>query len=544
MLRRMLKRIVLSQDQAARAGTSYSSTSSGASSSARDQSTHTSKVLGAVDSAAAGVARSKLLTSAAKRNGGPLRGARPTITIATATETLPAPVPVPAAVLSLASPKPSKPFAPVRKTPDINATDAPLLLLTSSETKPTAVPSRGRTTSPRARVGRPPSPRRSPRSPLSRSPSPRRSGTAVRAAAVDASSWPAAARPAASRVGGDFSPAVADKDGTCKHGSREVGTLDASGTPPLTPASPVPSPAMAISAGSSSFNVPFFGSRYGRDDDGGDLSEKGDEVGPSLPPARDNGASPAEHGEIPPVRGSGAGTPLTPAKLVVPVDDGERTETAAAAPAVERSSGDGDNKRPRIDVGHGDFGRIVKGAQPGVLRAAFITNVRQRRAVAVGEGCALVQAARVALGGSEGCVGARSPLQEIGIIGEGSFGIVSGATHSFLPGEFAVKRLKEGADKNARYCARVEMIVMARLTKNLHPNIIRAVSIDDRAAAVGMPILLPRANGDFGQVLNYGGWTMLAKDPHPNIIGAVSIDDRAAAIAMPILLPRAHGDFG
>ncbi|CAM9511466.1 unnamed protein product [Ectocarpus sp. 13 AM-2016] len=265
-------------------------------------------------------------------------------------------------------------------------------------------------------------------------------------------------------MGRDISFAVSNEDGTWKHGSREVGILDASGTPPLTPASPVPSPAIAISEGSSSINVPFFGSRYGRDDDDDDLSEKGDEVGPSLPPARDNGASPAEHGEIPPVRGSGAATPVKQAEIVVPVDDGERTETAAAAaPMGVRSSGDGgNNKRPRIDVGHGDFGRIVKGAQPGQLRAAFITKVRQRRAVAVGEACALVQAAGVALERSEGGVGERSPLQEIGIIGEGSFGIVSGATHSFLPGEFAVKRLKEGSDKNARYCARVEMIVMAR----------------------------------------------------------------------------------
>ncbi|CAB1099438.1 unnamed protein product [Ectocarpus sp. CCAP 1310/34] len=204
---------------------------------------------------------------------------------------------------------------------------------------------------------------------------------------------------------------------TCKHGSREVGTVDASGTPPLTAASPAPAPAIAISAGLSSFNVPFFGSRYSRDDDDDDISEKVDE----------NGASPAEHGEIPPVQGSGATTPVKQAKIVVPVDDGERTETAAAAaPVGERSSGDGGNKRPRTDVA-----------------AAFITNTRQCRAVAVGEACVLVQAARIALGGCEGCVGARSPLQEIAITGEGSFGIVSGATHSFLPGEFAVKRLKE-----------------------------------------------------------------------------------------------------
>ncbi|CAN0110554.1 unnamed protein product [Ectocarpus fasciculatus] len=507
----MLRRIVLGEGQAAPAGTSYSNTSSGTSSGASggagDLSTHTTKVLGAVASAAAGVARSHLLTSAAKLSGGPPRGARPAITIATATETLVAPVPVPAPVVSLTSPKPAEPFAAVRKTTDINTADAPLLLTTTSETKSTAVPSRGRPTSSRARVGRPPSPRRSSRSPSSRSPSPQRSGTAVRAAAVGASSWSAAARPAASRVGGDFSSAAEGKGATSKQGSRDVGTLNnTSGTPPLTPASPVPSAAAAISAGSSSNNAPFFGSSYGRDDDDGDLSEKGDEIVLSLPPVGDNGASPAEHREIQPVRGSGTGTPLLQARVAVPVHAGETTETPATAALVGvRSSGDGDNdSRPRVDVGLGNFSPIVKGAGPGQLRAAFISNVRQRRAVAVGEACALVQAARVALGGSGstggggGGGGSGSVLQEGGIIGQGSFGIVEGASHSFLPGEFAVKKLKEGASKNARYCARVEMVVMARLAKNFHPNIIRAVSIDDRAAAIGMPILLPTAHGDFG----------------------------------------------
>ncbi|CBJ30193.1 hypothetical protein Esi_0179_0040 [Ectocarpus siliculosus] len=130
--------------------------------------------------------------------------------MATATETLTAPVP--SAVLSLTSSKPSEPFAAVCKTTDnTTTTDVIPLLLPSSETKSTAAPSRGRSTSPRARDGRPPSPRRSPRSP-SRSPSPQRSGTAVRAAAVGASSWSAAAGPAASRLGGHFSSAAAVKN--------------------------------------------------------------------------------------------------------------------------------------------------------------------------------------------------------------------------------------------------------------------------------------------------------------------------------------------
>ncbi|CAN0471414.1 unnamed protein product, partial [Ectocarpus sp. 8 AP-2014] len=129
--------------------------------------------------------------------------------MATATETLPAPVP--SAVLSLTSPTPAEPFAAVCKTTDSTTTDVTPLLLPSPETKSTAAPSRGRSTFRRARDGRPPSPRRSPRSP-SRSPSPQRSGTAVRAAAVDVSSWSAAARPAASRLGGNFSSAAEVKN--------------------------------------------------------------------------------------------------------------------------------------------------------------------------------------------------------------------------------------------------------------------------------------------------------------------------------------------
>lgn len=63
------------------------------------------------------------------------------------------------------------------------------------------------------------------------------------------------------------------------------------GTPPLTPASPIPSPAAAISAVSSSYSVSFFGSNYGRDNcDNGDLSEKGDEVVLCLLPASDVGS--------------------------------------------------------------------------------------------------------------------------------------------------------------------------------------------------------------------------------------------------------------
>ena len=57
----------------------------------------------------------------------------------------------------------------------------------------------------------------------------------------------------------------------------------------------------------------------------------------------------------------------------------------------------------------------------------------------------------------------------------------------------------------------VVMLPPHSLVNNPHPNIIGTVAIDDRVAAVDMPILLPRANGDFEQVLKHGGWTMPAK---------------------------------
>ncbi|CAN0413458.1 unnamed protein product [Ectocarpus sp. 12 AP-2014] len=196
----MLKHIVMGKEQAAPAGTSYSGTRRVASSGARDMGSHAPQVLGAVAvaSAATDVAKPHLLSSAmttvAKLNGNPLGGARPAIMIATATETLAAPVPV--AVLRLTSSTPTESSAAVFKTADNTTTDVTPLLLSSSKTRSTAAPSRGRSTSPRAP------------STLSRSPSPQCSGTAVHAAAVGASSWSTASRPAASSLGGDFGSAA------------------------------------------------------------------------------------------------------------------------------------------------------------------------------------------------------------------------------------------------------------------------------------------------------------------------------------------------
>lgn len=49
------------------------------------------------------------------------------------------------------------------------------------------------------------------------------------------------------------------------------------------------------------------------------------------------------------------------------------------------------------------------------------------------------------------------------------------------------------------------------VANNPRSTVTGTIAIDDRAAAVSMPILLPRANGDSDQVLNYGGWTMSEK---------------------------------
>ncbi|CAM9642320.1 unnamed protein product, partial [Pylaiella littoralis] len=70
--------------------------------------------------------------------------------------------------------------------------------------------------------------------------------------------------------------------------------------------------------------------------------------------------------------------------------------------------------------------------------------------------------------------------EEKNILGEGGFGIVQGASHSVLPGSFALKRLKKNAGGAAIYCATVEMIVMARLAKAPHPHVMGAIAIDDR----------------------------------------------------------------
>lgn len=44
------------------------------------------------------------------------------------------------------------------------------------------------------------------------------------------------------------------------------------------------------------------------------------------------------------------------------------------------------------------------------------------------------------------------------------------------------------------------------LAKAPHPHVMGAISIDDRIEASGMPILLPRADGHFGQVLQHANW--------------------------------------
>lgn len=51
------------------------------------------------------------------------------------------------------------------------------------------------------------------------------------------------------------------------------------------------------------------------------------------------------------------------------------------------------------------------------------------------------------------------------------------------------------------------------LAKAPHNNVISAVSIDDREGAIGMmmPILLPKAEVDFGTVIRHGGCSVAMK---------------------------------
>ncbi|CAN0471469.1 unnamed protein product, partial [Ectocarpus sp. 12 AP-2014] len=127
------------------------------------------------------------------------------------------------------------------------------------------------------------------------------------------------------------------------------------GTPPLTPVSAVPSRASAISAASN--NLSFFGRSYGLDDHDVDLPEKVDEVSLSLVP----------------------------------------------------------NRASSVDVGFGNFHPVVDWAEPVEVRAVVIQDVIERQAsTEVEEGCALVRAACVALGGSGTGGGAYSPMRPDG----------------------------------------------------------------------------------------------------------------------------------
>lgn len=86
-----------------------------------------------------------------------------------------------------------------------------------------------------------------------------------------------------------------------------------------------------------------------------------------------------------------------------------------------------------VDQSTGEFDAIVNGVKSGQLRALLIRKIRATKWGALGHTCARVRMATLSMGG----------LQEVEVLGEGSFGVVSATRHSTLGGSFAIKKLKE-----------------------------------------------------------------------------------------------------
>jgi len=127
----------------------------------------------------------------------------------------------------------------------------------------------------------------------------------------------------------------------------------------------------------------------------------------------------------------GSDTPSKKAELGQASTSGAGEEAGAAAVTEE-------------DTGHEveTFDSIVKERKPGQLRDRFISSLREREVKEedFGDVCIAVRMAQVALGGNGKEAGV---LQEGKVLGEGSFGVVKDARNSGLPGEYALKMLKE-----------------------------------------------------------------------------------------------------
>eukprot|EP00903_Cladosiphon_okamuranus_P017412 g16036.t1 len=202
--------------------------------------------------------------------------------------------------------------------------------------------------------------------------------------------------------------------------------------------------------------------------------------------------SPSKKVELGRVHTSGAGQSVAGATKEGAADEVDEVEASKALPEAEQ------------------FDTIVKGLKPGQLRSLLISNLRDREVGSAWHTCAELRMAEFSFGVSGNNAGV---LDEGMVLGEGSFGVVKVARNSVLPGEYALKMLKTGAGYEARYCAAVEMITLARLAKAPHDNLIGAVSIDDRAGHIGsmMPVLLPKARMDFVTAIEGDSLSMSAK---------------------------------
>ena len=78
---------------------------------------------------------------------------------------------------------------------------------------------------------------------------------------------------------------------------------------------------------------------------------------------------------------------------------------------------------------------------PGDLKALFVRNLRKVTESGAFKGACAVRAAQIAL--LEDPCGGPCQLEYVNVLGEGGFGTVSAVRHAVLPGEFALKTLRE-----------------------------------------------------------------------------------------------------
>lgn len=80
--------------------------------------------------------------------------------------------------------------------------------------------------------------------------------------------------------------------------------------------------------------------------------------------------------------------------------------------------------------------RMCERMRPGDLKALFVRNLRKATDSVSCKGACAVRAAKIGLLED-------SQLEDVDVLGEGGFGTVSAVRHAVLPGEFALKTLRE-----------------------------------------------------------------------------------------------------